>query len=80
MSLHFAAPSYRGGRHLLKCGSVSVGAVFPPVRGTEWQWRCFLTELGQTAQGTAKSELAAKNELLARFRDFLRSAELEPTP
>ena len=30
MTLRFAAPIYPGGRMCLLCGSVTVGAVFPP--------------------------------------------------
>ncbi|MDI3335899.1 hypothetical protein QKW60_05740 [Defluviimonas aestuarii] len=80
MSLYFEAPSYAGGRHLLKSGSVNVGAVFPPARGAQWEWRLFLTELGPAASGHAPSEQAAKNALIGRFRDFLRAADLETTP
>lgn len=78
MTLRFAAPLYEGGRHCLLCGMVTVGAVFPPVVGSDdWVWRLWVS--GETAapQGRAKSEQAAKNALLARFRDFLRAAELD---
>lgn len=81
MTLYFQAPAYRGGRHLLKSGRVNVGAVFPPGSSLgQWEWRLFLTELGASEHGAAKSEQAAKNALLARFRDFLRAAELAESP
>lgn len=77
MTIAFKSPAYPGGRHLLTSGRVNVGAVFPPQGKGQWEWRLFLTELGPSATGIAKSEQAAKNALLARFRDFLGAAELE---
>lgn len=77
MTVRFAAPLYPGGRHCLLCGTVTVGAVFPPaVRGDDWTWRQWISGGAYTPEGRAKSEQAAKNALLARFRDFLRAAEL----
>ena len=78
MTIRFAAPLYPGGRHCLLCGTVTVGAVFPPVTiGEKWGWRLLVGGEQAATEGRAKSEQAAKNALLARFRDFLRAAELE---
>ena len=78
MTLRFAAPDYPGGRHCLKSGSVTLGAVFPPaVKGDDWVWRLWVSGETSAPNGRAKSEQAAKNAILARFRDFLRKAELE---
>lgn len=78
MTLRFAAPAYPGGRHCLMCGSVTVGAVFPPaVKGDDWVWRLWVSGETSAPHGRAKSEQAAKNAFLARFRDFLRAAELQ---
>ena len=80
MTIRFAAPLYPGGRHCLLCGTVTVGAVYPPAKdGDGWLWRAAITDTGQPTDGweVAASEQAAKNALLARFRDFLRAAELE---
>ena len=42
MTLAFDAPAYKGGRHILRCGKVAVGAIFPPPDGgKDWQWRCW---------------------------------------
>ncbi len=76
MTVRFAAPLYPGGRHCLLCGTVTVGAVFPPpVSGDDWTWRLWVGG-DLVPEGRAKSERSAKNALLARFRDFLRAAEL----
>lgn len=77
MIVRFAAPLYPGGRHCLLCGTVTVGAVFPPlVAGDKWVWRQWVSGEATPPSGWAKSEQAAKNALLARWRDFLRAAEL----
>lgn len=78
MTLRFDPPAYPGGRHLLKCGRVAVGAVFPPV-GTPpgpWAWRCWVTVTGFAQDGHARSETAAKNACMARFREFEQAAGL----
>lgn len=78
MTVRFAAPLYPGGRHCLLCGTVTVGAVFPPpVAGDNWVWRLWVS--GETAapQGRAKTEQAAKKAMLARFGRFLRAAGLQ---
>lgn len=80
MTVRFAAPLYPGGRQCLLCGTVTVGVVYPPAKdGDGWLWRAAITDKGQPTDGweVAASEQAAKNALLARFRDFLRAAELE---
>lgn len=78
MTLRFAEPRYPGGRHCLLCGSATVGAVFPPaVAGDDWCWRLWVSGETFAPDGRAKSEQAAKNALLGRFRAFLRAAELE---
>lgn len=78
MTLRFADPEYPGGRHCLLCGRVTVGAAFPPmVKGDDWVWRLWVSGEVYAPNGRAKSEQAAKNALLARFRDFLRMAGLK---
>lgn len=78
MTLRFAPPAYPGGRHCLLCGKVAVGAAFPPaVKGDDWVWRLWVSGETSAPNGRAKSEQAAKNAALARFRDFLRAVELE---
>lgn len=77
MTLRFAPPLYPGGRQCLVCGRVLVGAVFPPaVKGDDWRWQLWIRSEMAGGHGRAKSEQAAKNALLARFRDFLRAADL----
>lgn len=78
MTIRFAAPLYPGGRQCMLCGTLTVGAVFPPVTiGEKWGWRLWVGGEQAATEGRAKSEQAAKNALLARFRDFLRAAELQ---
>lgn len=71
-NIRFAAALYPGGRMCLLCGSVTVGAVFPPVGNppNKWSWRVWVTANGHAQDGSAKSELAAKNAALSAFRDF----------
>jgi hypothetical protein len=77
-NIYFATPLYPQGRHCLLCGRVTVGAAFPPaVKGDDWVWRMWVHGEISAPEGRAKSEHAAKNALLGRFRDFLRVAELE---
>ncbi len=76
--LRFAAPVYPGGRHCLLCGTITIGAVFPPaVTGGYWTWRQWVNAGLATPEGRARSEQAAKAAMLARFREFLREAGLE---
>lgn len=77
--VRFAAPTYSGGRHCLLCGSVTVGAVFPPVGHppNKWAWRVWVTASGQAEHGHSKSEALAKANAKAAFREFLKVARLE---
>ena len=80
-ALRFAAPIFPGGRHCLLCGSVTVGAVFPPVGSeTKWRWRLFPFGANPSREGHAKSEAMAKAETRAAFKDLLKSASLEVKP
>lgn len=79
MTVRFAAPLYPGGRHCLLCGTVTVGVAVPPAEADgKWLWRSIVADESVPPGGwtVARSEAAAKNALLARFRDFLRAAEL----
>lgn len=78
--LRFIPADYPGGRILLRCGRVDVGAVFPPC-GTPtdrfpWVWRIWITGSTTSREGRAKTEQAAKNAAMAAFRDFLTAAGL----
>jgi hypothetical protein len=72
--------SYPGGRILLMMGQHQVGAVFPPPNVTTlnrpvWRWTFWLTTNRTLAnEGSAKTELAAKNALLAEAREWLQKA------
>lgn len=77
MTLTWRAPSYPGDRHLAMCGEVSVGAVFPPLCGKYWPWRCWIGITTNPANGSARSEDAVKAEVEARFQRFLDLAGLE---
>lgn len=77
MTIRFVKPRYPGDRHRLRCGNIIVGAVFPPVvTGDDWIWRLWASGGPVAPNGRAKTEQAAKDALLARFRDFLRTVEL----
>lgn len=78
-TLRFAAPLYPNGRHCLLCGTVTVGAVFPPCGDppNKWVWRVWVTATGHTADGQAKSEESAKAAARTEFRKFLEAAGLE---
>ena len=77
--LRFAAPIYPGGRHCLLCGSVTVGAAFPPVRaGDKWRWSLFPFGANPTREGGAKDEVTAKGRLMAAFALTLKEAGLAP--
>lgn len=76
------AESYPGGRILLMLGQHQVGAVFPPPQITtlnrpEWLWRFWLGTITSGREGRAKTELAAKNAIIAEARDWLRKAGLQ---
>lgn len=75
-------PTYPGGRILLNMGQHQVGAVFPPPKVTkltcpDWLWRFWLGTITSGREGRAKSELAAKNAILAEARDWLTKAGLQ---
>lgn len=82
LPLTFAPQAYPGGRILLKLGQHQIGAVFPPSTDRAiaqvWNWGFWLTSngAGWTA-GHAKSELAAKNAILSKARDWLQAAGLQ---
>jgi hypothetical protein len=66
---------------LLRCGTVDVGAVFPPVGDPpgQWAWRLWVTRDTFARDGQARTEQAAKNACLAGFRGFLTAAGLGVT-
>ncbi len=85
--LIFAPPAYPGSRIVLMLGKHQIGAVFPPVGDPPdrlpWVWRFWLgghptpgnlSANFSTEHGRAKSELAAKNALLAKAEEWLRDA------
>lgn len=81
MPLAFDAPAYKGGRHILRCGKVAVGAIFPPPEGAkDWQWRCWINEYGWVRSGQSKTEATAKAALRAAFSEFLAAAGLQVAP
>lgn len=79
--LTFTQP-YPGGRILLMLGQHQIGAVFPPPNVTTltrpvWRWIFWLPGDGISrtiVESRAKTEQAAKNEILAEARDWLRKA------
>lgn len=77
--LRFIPSAYPGGRMVLRCGAVDVGAVFPPCGDppNAWAWRVWITRDTFARDGRAKSEPAAKAAALAVFREFLTAAGLE---
>ena len=80
--IRFAAPVYEGGRHCLLCGSVTMGAVFPPVGNNPvrnpWAWRLFSFGANPARDGHAKDEQTAKGQLLAALAITLAEAGLVP--
>lgn len=75
MTARFIPPDFPAGRILLRSGTVDVGAVFPPVGQPRdrlpWVWRLWVNGKTCAADGRAKTELAAKNALLAAWLDFI---------
>lgn len=67
-----------GGRILLMLGQHQAGAVFPPWGDGQhrhpWVWRWWLGGVTATKEGRAKSELDAKNAIMAVAEDWLRKA------
>ncbi|HEY8948464.1 MAG TPA: hypothetical protein VIM56_06240 [Rhizomicrobium sp.] len=76
--LKWASPKYTGDRHLAMCGEISVGAVFPPIGGKYWRWRCWIGETTYPAEGSEKNEILAKGAVELRFARFLDLAGLTP--
>lgn len=82
-NIHFSPPAYEGGRHLLMCGQIEAGAVFPPgptAKGPAiWRWKLWIggTHAAVMREGHAKSELAAKNALAAALGDWINRAGLQ---
>lgn len=80
MTARFIPADYPAGRILLRSGAVDVGAVFlPSASATDrlpWVWRLWLNGKTCATDGRAKTELAAKNALLAAWRDFIARAGL----
>ena len=76
VSLTFAE-TYPGGRILLMLGRHQVGAVFPPC-GEPGVWRSlfWLNSPFTAREKHSRTELAAKNAILAEARDWLRKAGL----
>lgn len=77
-TIRFAAPLTEGGRHCLLCGSITMGAVFPPGSGGKWVWRLFSFGANQPCEGLAKDEQTAKGRLLAALALTLAKAGLAP--
>jgi len=81
-TIRFAAPVYPGGRHCLLCGSVTMGAVFPPVGNdpgrNPWVWRLFSFGANPARDGRAKDETTAKGHLMAALALTLAEAALLP--
>lgn len=79
-ALVWRAPSYPSDRHLALCGEISVGAVFPPIGGKYWRWRCWIGETIHAAEGSEKTEELAKIAVAMRFARFLDRSGLQPKP
>jgi hypothetical protein len=79
ISLTFAPQAYSGGRILLMMGQHQIGAVFPPSTDARipqiWRWGFWLGSNGTCwTAGHAKTELAAKNAILSKGREWLQQA------
>jgi hypothetical protein len=73
--------TYPGGRILLMMGQHEFGVIYPPAGHPDvalgpWNWRTFGDGLSRMT-GRAKTELAAKNALLAEAREWLQKAGVE---
>ena len=83
MSARFIPADYDGGRIVLMSGRIDVGAVFPPVGNNPgrypWSWRMWI-RFPHSKEGRAATEQAAKNALIAAWRDLLTAADLTETP
>ena len=81
-TIRFAAPIHEGGRHCLLCGSVTMGAVFPPDKlrpgRNPWTWRLFGFGANPARDGNSKDEQTAKGHLMAALALTLAEAGLAP--
>ena len=82
--IRFAAPVYLGGRICLLSGSVTVGAVYPPVGSNpgrnQWEWVLFQFGANPIRRGHASDEATAKGHLLSALAITLAEAGLAPIP
>jgi hypothetical protein len=82
--IRFAAPVYLGGRICLLSGSVTMGAVFPPVGSNPgrnpWEWMLFQFGANPVRKGHAPDEATAKGHLLSALALTLAEAGLAPIP
>ncbi|WP_411033827.1 hypothetical protein [Shinella sp. BYT-45] len=61
------------------CGTVSVGAVFPPAcPGGKWRWRMLVDGRLSPEEGKAKTQDEARQAVEKRFAAFLDRAALKP--
>ena len=78
--LTFVAPDYQGGRILMRLGTINIGAIFQPgYDDGAWHWHFWLGTTGSADFITshAKTELAAKNAMLSKAREWLQKAGIE---
>ncbi len=74
--IRFLPPSWPGDRRLAMCGSVEVGAVFPPCGAmTKWRWTLWIAEAAGTCH-RARSEAEAKAALQAAWAQWMAKAGL----
>jgi len=90
LRIRFEPSGHSGGRETLLCGTVAVGAVFPPTpppttRRTakpqapgRCRWRVWVTANGIPREGSARCLAAAREAALEQFRAFLDAARLVP--
>ena len=81
-TLTFAPQTYPGERICLMLGQHQIGAVFPPSSDPHipqiWNWGFWLGSNGHAwMAGHEKTELAAKNALLSKGRDWLQKGGIE---
>jgi len=80
-TIRFAASEYSGGCHCLLCGSVTMGAVYPPLGDpgrNPWGWRLFSFGANPAREGCAKDETTAKGYLVEALALTLAEAGLVP--
>lgn len=83
MTTRFIPPLYPAGRILLLSGEIPVGAIFPPAGepGTtgqkrSWTWRLWQCANAIPIEGGAKTEVAAREAILAAWRNTLARMDL----